>query len=46
MVVFDAIKEPGCGLRGISQSSRAVLGLRAIILLTRYARVQKFPQYQ
>lgn len=34
MVVFDAMKEPGCGLRGASQSRRAVLGLRAIVLFT------------
>lgn len=34
MVVFDAMKEPGSGLRGASQSTRAVLGLRAVILLT------------
>lgn len=33
MVVLDAMKEPGCSLRGVSQSTRAVLGLRANVLL-------------
>lgn len=34
MVVLDVMKERGWGLRGVSQSTKAALGLRAITLGT------------
>lgn len=46
MVVLNTMKELDCGLRGASQSTRAVLGLRTDFLLSvKQCDVQKFLQY-